>query len=69
MQVTTAGGVIFVLQIRLEKLTALDINWTGIPVLTHKLPLSATADGLLGLEFVRGHVLPLDFLFGRITST
>ncbi len=38
-------------------------------VLCHTLPPSATVDGLLGLDFFRGHQLTVDFQTGQITLT
>jgi hypothetical protein len=36
-------------------------------VLAHTLPPSAGVDGLLGLDFLRGQVLTVDFRSGRVT--
>ena len=37
------------------------------PVLAHTLPPSAGVDGLLGLDFVRGGRLTVDFRAGHVT--
>ena len=39
------------------------------PILGHTLPPSAGIDGLLGLDFVRGQTLTVDFRTGTITLT
>jgi hypothetical protein len=36
-------------------------------VISHDLPPSIAADGVLGLDFFRGQVLTLDFARGRIS--
>ena len=39
----------------------------GFPLLAKALPPEAGVDGLLGLDFLRGHVLTLDFRTGVLT--
>lgn len=51
----------------LTRLTALGRHQFGIPVLAYTLPAGASVSGLLGLDFVRGHVLTIDFRAGQIT--
>jgi predicted aspartyl protease len=67
LQVTTGSGVEFVARIVLEKIAALGQERAGFPVLCHTLPPSAGVDGLLGLDFLRGQILTVDFRSGRIT--
>jgi hypothetical protein len=50
----------------LEKVAALGLERTAFSVLAHTLPPSAGVDGLLGLDFLRGQVLTVDFRSGRI---
>jgi len=66
-QVTTGSGVEFVPKITLQRLVALGNERTCFPVLGHTLPPSAGIDGLLGLDFVRGQILTVDFRTGTIT--
>lgn len=66
MQVTTGSGIEFVPRIVLSKITALGQEQTDFPVLCHTLPPSAVIDGLLGLDFMRGQRLAIDFGNGRI---
>jgi hypothetical protein len=60
------GGVGLVPRVTLDRLSALGRNRLAFPVLAHALPPAAGADGLLGLDFLRGSVLTLDFPGGRI---
>jgi len=66
-QVTTGSGVEFVPRITLKKITALGQEKADFPVLCHTLPPSAGVDGLLGLDFIRGQRLTVDFRSGQIT--
>jgi predicted aspartyl protease len=67
VQITTGSGVEFVPSITLSKITALGQDQAAFPVLCHTLPPSATVDGLLGLDFLRGRILTLNFQNGQIT--
>ena len=61
------GGVESVPRLILTRLTALGQHRFGFPVLSHPLPPEAGVDGLLGLDFLRGQLLTLDFRGGLIT--
>jgi hypothetical protein len=65
VQVTTASGIEYVPRLPLRRLTALGHDRFDFPVLCHTLPPSAAFDGVLGLDFLRGHVLMLDFRSGQ----
>ena len=67
IQVTTGSGVEFVPRVVLDKLKALGQERIGFPVLCHTLPPGASVDGLLGLDYLRGHSLTIDFRNGRVT--
>ena len=67
VQVTTGSGIEFAPRIVLDKITALGEERTSFPVLCHTLPPSAGVDGLLGLDFFRGHGLTIDFRLGEVT--
>ena len=69
IQVTTGSGVEFVPRITLDKIVALGRERMHFPVLGHTLPPSAGIDGLLGLDFVRGQTLTVDFRTGTLTLT
>ena len=66
VQVTTGTGIEFVARINLNKLTALGQVRINFPILCHTIPPTAGVDGLLGLDFFRGHILSLDFKKGCI---
>lgn len=66
-QITTASGVEHVPRIMVEELQALGQERPGFPVLCHTLPPSARVDGLLGLDFLRGRRLVLDFRKGLLS--
>ena len=67
VQMTTGSLVTSVPKVVLTRLTALGQHRIGFPVLAHTLPVSASVHGLLGLDFLRGGVLTIDFRSGRIT--
>lgn len=66
VQVTTGSGVEFAPRLEARKLIALGQERDTFPVLGHTLPPSAGVDGLLGLDFFRGHHLSIDFRAGQI---
>lgn len=65
-QVTTGSGVEFARRVELKRLTALGRERIGFPVLGHTLPPSAGVDGLLGVDFLRGLRLIVDFRIGQL---
>ncbi len=67
VQITTASAVELATKVMPTRLFALGQNRIGFPVIAHTLPDDAPVDGLLGLDFFRGHVLTLDFRAGSIT--
>ena len=67
VQMTTGSGVELVPEITLTRLDALGQEQLDFPVLCHSLPPSATVDGMLGLDFLRGKRLVLDFRAGLMT--
>lgn len=67
VQVTTGSRIESVPRLTLTRLEVLGQERVDFPVLGHTLPPSASIDGLLGLDFLRGQVLNLDFVSGRIT--
>ncbi|MCY3022859.1 MAG: retropepsin-like aspartic protease [Planctomycetota bacterium] len=66
VQVTTGSGVEFAPRIAIESVEALGQARRDFPVLCHTLPPSATVDGLLGLDFLRGNRLVVDFRTGVV---
>jgi len=67
VQLTTGSGVEFVPQVIVERVEALGQERCDFPVLCHTLPPSATVDGVLGLDFVRGQRLVIDLRAGEVT--
>jgi len=67
IQVTTGSGVEFAPRIVTARIRALGQERSDFPVLAHTLPPSASVDGLLGLDFLRGQVVHIDFRRGSIS--
>src|SRR5262245_41392410 len=67
VRMTTGSGVEFVPLIHMSRLRALGKERKNFPVVSHTLPPSATVDGLLGLDFLRGRELRIDFRNEQIT--
>jgi predicted aspartyl protease len=66
VQVTTGSGVLFAPRVQIQRLDALGTSQAQFEVLAHTLPPSAGIDGLLGLDFMRGRILNVDFRAGQI---
>ena len=67
VRVTMGGGTTVCPRVVLNRLTALGQHRIGFPVLSHTLPPDAGVAGLLGLDFLRGAILTVDFRNGRIS--
>ena len=67
VEVTTASNVTYAPSVAVQRIRALDNERLDFPVLSITLPPSANVDGLLGLDFLRGQLLLLDFRSGEIT--
>jgi predicted aspartyl protease len=65
VEIITGSGVEYSSRVKVDKLVALGTERLDFSVLAHTLPSSAGVDGLLGLDFVRGRFLTLDFIAGR----
>jgi len=66
VQVTTGSGVEFAPRMAIARLNALGQERLRFPVLAHTLPPSAGVDGLLGLDFLRGQAMQIDFRQGSV---
>ena len=53
--------------VKRDRIAALGVERMNFPLIAHTLPPSASIDGLLGLDFLRGCRLTVDFRTGRIT--
>ncbi len=62
----SATGGATALMVVARQLLALGEARPDFPVAAHDPPPAVTADGLLGLDFLRGRVLTLDFARGRV---
>jgi len=60
------GSVVLVPRVTLSHIRALGQERVDFGVLGHTLPPSAGVDGLLGLDFLRGQNLTVDFRAGRV---
>lgn len=67
--VLTANGVISVPLVTLDMLDALGQQRTGFTVQAHTLLPSLPIDGVLGMDFIRGGRLVVDFRTGQISLT
>jgi predicted aspartyl protease len=67
IEVTTGSGVEFAALVTISQIVALGRKLTDFPVLAHTLPPSAGVDGVLGLDFLRGQVICIDFQKGVLT--
>jgi predicted aspartyl protease len=65
--VVTGSGVITVLEMPLQSFRVLGQTRVHFPVLAHSFPAGTSHDGVLGLDFLRGNVLTIDFINGEIT--
>jgi len=67
LEVTTGSGIERVSLVEVLKFTSLGQHRAKMPVLAHNLPASAGVDGVLGLDFLRGSVLTVDFRNGEVS--
>jgi predicted aspartyl protease len=66
VRVTTGSGLEYVASVSVTRIEALGQGRAGFPLLCYTLPPSAGVDGLLGLDFMRGQRLTVDFRAGRV---
>jgi predicted aspartyl protease len=64
---TTGSGAQPVPKVQVRRLQALGRERFALAAIAHTLPASLGIDGLLGLDFVRGTTLTIDFQNGEIT--
>lgn len=67
VEITTGGGIIAAPIISIPSLEALGQTRTDFPVLAHDLPPTSTIDGVLGLDFMRNHLLTVNFRIGQLS--
>ncbi len=66
VRMTTGSNVEYAPLVVVKTVTALGLAMNDVDVICHTLPPSATVDGLLGLNFLRGRKLTVDFVQGAI---
>src|SRR2546423_134616 len=64
--ITTGSGIESAAVIRVSKLAALRQERREFSVTGYTLPKTTAVDGLLGLDFMRGKKLTVDFLAARV---
>ena len=69
VQVAMGNGVESLPRLVLNRSSTLGQHRLGFAALAHPLPPSAGVDGLIGLDFLRGQVLALDFRSGLLSLT
>jgi predicted aspartyl protease len=67
VQITTASGVEQVPRVTVDRIRALSQERSRFLVLAHALPATAGVDGVLGLDFLRGTRLVIDFRTSTVT--
>ncbi len=67
--VIMGGGVVPVPLVTVDRLEALGQVQPGLTIQAHTLPSSLPIDGVLGLDFIRGYRLVVDFRTGQISLT
>lgn len=67
IRVTTGSGVEYTPKVSVQKIEALGREVLGFDMLCHTLPPTTTVDGLLGLDFLRGLKLTVDFRNATLT--
>jgi len=65
--ITTGSGIEFVPKLTVEKIEALGQERANFTLLCHTFPPSSTVDGALGLDFLRGLRLIVDFRAGAVS--
>lgn len=67
IRIATASNTEYVPLVAVEMIQALGQERANLRIFAHSLPPGAAVDGLLGLDFLRGHRLAIDFRAGIIT--
>jgi predicted aspartyl protease len=69
VRLTTSSGSAVAVRFPVLRLKAPGQQRTNFPVVAHALPATVSVDGLLGLDFLRGLTLTVDFRLGRVSLT
>jgi predicted aspartyl protease len=65
--VFTASAIEFAPRVRVQRIGALGHERSDFPVLAYNLPAEIGVDGMLGLDFLRGLRLTVDFREGQLS--
>lgn len=65
----TVGGIVQAYRLPIRCVSALGLTRSNFTVASLSLPPNLSVQGLLGLDFFRGHLLTLDFQKGEIALT
>jgi predicted aspartyl protease len=68
-RITTGSGVERAPEIKVSQLQALGISRQNLKVLAHSLPPDSVVNGLLGADFMFGHVLTVDYINNWVELT
>lgn len=60
VRMTTVSGIEYSPMIQVRQISALGLDRADFAVVMHALPENAPVDGLLGMDFIQGHVLTID---------
>jgi predicted aspartyl protease len=66
VQITTGSRVESAPRITIDRFAALVHEVNSFSVVCHTLPPTAGIDGVLGLDFLRGHLVTIDFRSGLV---
>ena len=64
---TTGSGTEAARQLFVKGFAALGLARADFPIVGYDLPAAAGVDGVIGLDFLRGHILTMDFVNGILT--
>lgn len=67
VRITMGNGVEYAPVFEIDALNTLEQERQNFPVVGYDLPPGTTLDGVLGLDFLRGQQLTIDFRAGLIT--
>lgn len=66
VRIVSSSGEAYVPRVTVAQIKALEQTHDDFPILVHTLPPDTDVDGLLGLDFLRGRILNLDFVNGEL---
>lgn len=66
VEIVTASGYEQLFEVEVPVFAALDVQRARFKVIAHSLPAAVGFDGVLGIDFLRDHLLTIDFRRGLI---